>query len=123
MSVIYQSQFTVVGHLAREGFEDGLFITFSEHEIVEDMVEYCFVHKHGELAQDFTVGDVFIFDNKRFSVTAVGNNAIDNFRALGHITVYFDGAAEAKLPGAVHLLGQLPEETLDAGCQFLIESY
>ena len=113
MPVIYQSQFTRAGSLAREGFPDGMFITFAETEATADMAEYCFLHNHG---------DLFILGGKRFPLTAVGSNALDNFRSLGHITIYFDGAEEAKLPGTVHLLGHLPADTLTEDSDFIIET-
>ena len=47
MSVIYQSQFTRAGSLARDGFADGMFITFAENEATDDMTDYCFLHTHG----------------------------------------------------------------------------
>ena len=122
MSVIYQSQFTRAGSLAREGFGDGMFITFAENEATDDMADYCFLHTHGQLTQDFTLGDLFVIAGKRFPLTAIGSNALDNFRALGHITVYFDGAEEAKLPGTVHLLGHLPADTLTEDSDFIIET-
>jgi len=56
------------------------------------------------------------------ALTAVGSNALDNFRSLGHITIYFDGAEEAKLPGTVHLLGHLPADTLTEDSDFIIET-
>ena len=58
MSVIYQSQFTRAGSLARDGFADGMFITFAENEATDDMTDYCFLHTHGRLAQDFAPGDL-----------------------------------------------------------------
>ncbi|MDO4642701.1 MAG: PTS glucitol/sorbitol transporter subunit IIA [Cardiobacteriaceae bacterium] len=123
MNVIYQSQFTYVGDSAREGFDDGVFITFAENEATDDMKEYCFLHRHGMLTQDFSLGDLFVIGGKRFPITAIGNNALDNFRALGHVTIYFDGEEKAKLPGTVHLLGHLPSDALVIGSDFTIESY
>ena len=99
-----------------------MFITFAETEATADMAEYCFLHSHGELKQDFAPGDLFILGGKRFPLTAVGENALDNFRSLGHITIYFDGAEEAKLPGTVHLLGHLPADTLTEDSDFTIET-
>ncbi len=123
MTVIYQSQCSRVGDLARECFEDDMVVTFAEAKVTADMADYCFVHTHGELTQDFAIGDTLAFDDKRYTITAVGAQAVANFRALGHATFYFDGATTPALPGAIHLLGQLPEEVLQTGCHFTIESY
>lgn len=123
MRIIFQSTLTEIGASAREGFEDDFFITFSETEATEDIREYCFLHTGGELLQDFSVGDTVSFAGKRFPITAFGNNASDNFRALGHVCMYFDGAEQAKLPGTVHLLGSLPADALIVGSPFVIETY
>lgn len=123
MSVIYQSTLSQIGESAREGFEDNFFITFSEDEATEDIKEYCFLHTGGDLLKDLSVGDTLSFAGKRFPITAVGNNASDNFRALGHVCIYFDGAEQAKLPGTVHLLGRLPSDALIVGSPFIIETY
>ena len=123
MPLIYQSQFTRAGSLAREGFADGMFILFAENEATADMADYCFLHTHGTLVHDFALGDLFVFNGKRFPLTAIGGNALDNFRALGHVTVDFDGAEEAKLPGTVHLLGHLPADALHEGSDFSIETF
>ena len=44
-----------------------------------------------------------------YRVTAVGGVATANLKQLGHITLKFDGAATAELPGMVHLNGDVPQ--------------
>lgn len=123
MSIIYQRTFTAIGGEAREGFDAGFFILFANNEATDDMATYCFLHEGTPLSGSFSVGDIFIFAGKRFPVTAIGSNAIDNLRDLGHATLYFDGAEEAKLPGTVHLLGSLPKAALQSGSAFSIETF
>ncbi|PYB01951.1 PTS glucitol/sorbitol transporter subunit IIA, partial [Serratia marcescens] len=42
--------------------------------------------------------------------TAVGSVATQNLRELGHITVRFDGEAEAEFPGSIHVSGPTPTD-------------
>ena len=48
-------------------------------------------------------------NDKNYRVTAVGSVATANLRQLGHITLNFDGADIAELPGTVHLYGEPPQ--------------
>ncbi len=48
-------------------------------------------------------------NDKNYRVTAVGRVATANLRQLGHITLNFDGADIAELPGTVHLYGEPPQ--------------
>ncbi len=122
MTVIYQSTISRVGESARDGFEDNMLVTFAESKVTEDMADYCFVHAHNDLQKDFCVGDTFSFNGKHYTITAIGEQALENFRVLGHATFYFDGETTPLLPGAIHLLGTLPKNILEIGCHFSIES-
>ena len=48
-------------------------------------------------------------NDKNYRVTAVGRVATANLRQRGHITLNFDGADIAELPGTVHLYGEPPQ--------------
>jgi PTS system glucitol/sorbitol-specific IIA component len=59
---------------------------------------------------NMAVNDIFIFGKEKYTITAVGEKAMETFTQMGHCTLRFDGAKEAALPGSVHLLGEkLPE--------------
>ncbi len=47
---------------------------------------------------------------RRYAITAVGSVATQNLRELGHITVRFDGEAEAEFPGSIHVSGPTPTD-------------
>jgi PTS system glucitol/sorbitol-specific IIA component len=47
---------------------------------------------------------------QRYAITAVGSVATQNLRELGHITVRFDGEAEAEFPGSIHVSGPTPTD-------------
>ncbi|HEM8072130.1 TPA: PTS fructose transporter subunit IIA, partial [Klebsiella aerogenes] len=48
-------------------------------------------------------------NNTQYRITAVGSVATANLKRLGHITLSFDNAAQAELPGMVHLAGSSPK--------------
>lgn len=123
MKTVYERTVSGIGECARETFDDGFIILFDEEQATDDMAEYCFLHQGEALKGDFAIGDTLTINGKAFSITAIGNNAFDNLRDLGHITLYFDGAEEAKLPGCVHVFGTMPQSDLAMGAQLSINVF
>lgn len=108
MKTIYASTFVSVGTYAAESLEDNFIITFVE-SAPADIAEYCFtLHPEIRLQAALNPGCVIVIGEQTWPVTAVGTLAEINLRELGHITVKFDGALEAALPGAVHVAGPTP---------------
>lgn len=62
-----------------------------------------------ELTAELSPGQQMKLNDKNYRVTAVGRVATANLRQLGHITLNFDGADIAELPGTVHLYGEPPQ--------------
>ncbi|MCV5198420.1 PTS glucitol/sorbitol transporter subunit IIA, partial [Escherichia coli] len=58
---------------------------------------------------ELSPGQQMKLNDKNYRVTAVGRVATANLRQLGHITLNFDGADIAELPGTVHLYGEPPQ--------------
>lgn len=65
--------------------------------------------KASELTAELSPGQQMKLNDKNYRVTAVGRVATANLRQLGHITLNFDGADIAELPGTVHLYGEPPQ--------------
>lgn len=117
MKTVYESTFTSVGPCANEALEDNFLITFGEGA-PRDVAEYCFIHRTDvNDGGAFGAGSVLIIGENEYPVTAVGNVARENLRDLGHITVRFDGAAQAEFPGTVHVAGSTPA-SLEPGQKF-----
>ncbi|WP_393948033.1 PTS glucitol/sorbitol transporter subunit IIA [Kluyvera intermedia] len=114
MSVIYQTTITRIGQSAPDALCDQMLITFSEGAPA-DIEEFCCIHCHGELNGTLQPGVQFELGEHRYPVTAVGSVAEQNLRALGHITLCFDGMSEAKFPGTVHIAGPAPDD-IAPGC-------
>lgn len=121
MKTVYESTFVAVGAEAMSALEDNFIITFGEGA-PEDVAEYCFIHRtHINDGGAFGVGSVLAIGDAHWTVTAVGEVARENLRALGHLTVRFDGAAEAEFPGTVHVSGAAPT-SIGVGQKFRILS-
>ncbi|AIR06215.1 MULTISPECIES: PTS glucitol/sorbitol transporter subunit IIA [Cedecea] len=115
MQTIYQTTITHIGRCAREALEDNMLITFREGAPA-DIQDYCFIHCHGELTGKLKPGIGFELNGQHYAVTAVGDVAQQNLQELGHITLRFDGEAQAEYPGTVHVNGPLPQG-IEPGCR------
>ncbi|WP_392565866.1 PTS glucitol/sorbitol transporter subunit IIA [Utexia brackfieldae] len=116
--IIYQSTITQIGELAQDIVADGMLITFKQGAPA-DLVDYCFIHSHDKLRDELRIGQILRLGEQDYIVTAVGDVATTNLRELGHITLRFDGATIAELPGCVHVQGTLPID-LSAGHQITL---
>ena len=74
-----------------------------------DVADYCFIHPAADLTGEIKAGGQFVLGASRYPITAVGDVVNQNLAELGHITIRFDGGAEAEYPGTVHVAGQCPE--------------
>lgn len=109
MHTIFHTTITQIGGCARDALLDNMLITFSEGAPA-DIEEFCFIHRHGATAGELQVGGVMELAQQRYAITAVGSVATQNLRELGHITVRFDGEAEAEFPGSIHVSGPTPTD-------------
>ena len=109
MRTIYQTTITFIGQSARDALEDNMLITFREGAPA-DIQDFCFIHCHGALNGTLEPGISFELNGQHYDVTAVGDVAQQNLQELGHITLRFDGSAEAEFPGSVHVKGTTPDD-------------
>ena len=58
-------------------------------------------------------------DGNEYKITALGNIAEKNLESLGHVTIVFDGATEASLPGSIYVKGSSVPK-LSIGSEILI---
>lgn len=107
MNTVFQTVFTRIGDNAPESLDEGMMITFREGA-PEDIESFCFIHQHGDLRGELRTGDTLMLADHAYPITAVGSVATQNLRELGHITIRFDGAAEAEFPGSLHVAGKTP---------------
>ncbi|EHD23493.1 MULTISPECIES: PTS glucitol/sorbitol transporter subunit IIA [Brenneria] len=109
MNTVFQTIFTRIGDNAAEALTEDMMITFREGA-PEDIESFCFIHQHGDLHGELRAGDTLMLSDRAYPITAVGSVATQNLRELGHITIRFDGAAEAEFPGSLHVAGKPPTD-------------
>ncbi|HCM1945877.1 TPA: PTS glucitol/sorbitol transporter subunit IIA [Salmonella enterica subsp. salamae serovar 30:g,m,s:e,n,x] len=104
---LYSLLITAVGKYVSASLEEQRLILFSDI-ISADIAMYCAVHQASELTAKILSGQIMKLNDAIYLVTAVGDVATENLKQLGHITLSFDGAVVAELPGTVHLSGTPP---------------
>lgn len=105
--VLYQLRVVQAGKYVSEFLAENKLILFAA-PVPADIADYSVVHQPGELVGELMPGQTLTINQQSYPVTAVGDVASVNLRQLGHITLNFDGAEEAELPGMVHLAGERP---------------
>lgn len=116
---IYKTVVTKLGESVNEFLEQGMLITFKDNAPAE-LAEFCLLHSENDLREDIQVGDKLKIGETSYTITAVGDAVNQNLDSLGHITLRFDGAEEADLPGTL-VLENKEIGTLNVGDVITIE--
>ena len=117
--VVLTTEVKKIGSGAREFLAEKMIIFFGE-KAPEYLAEHCFII--GDASGDYTlsVGDTLGIGTSRYKITAVGDVAKQNFQALGHLVVQFDGAKAASQPGMIHVEAKkMPE--IEVGTKLTLE--
>lgn len=69
----------------------------------EELRDYCYNIEVTPVTEDINVGQVLVIGTNRYKITAVGDVVVKNLSDLGHITIKFDSATAADLPGTLHV--------------------
>lgn len=105
---LYSVLITSVGEYVENYLQEQKLILFSD-SVPDDIAMYCAIHQGSELTAELSPGQIMKINETIYRVTAVGSVATANLKQLGHITLNFDGAPTAELPGMVHLYGESPQ--------------
>lgn len=81
------------------------FVILFNENAPEELAEYAILHTKAELGEDPAPGDTFVVCDKVYEITAVGEEAKQTFRELGHCTLYFSGDSEPERPGCIMVKG------------------
>lgn len=87
------------------------FIIIFNEDAPPELADISVLHTKFELKEEPKAGDTFRICGKEYKVTAVGWEAINTLRDLGHCTVSFRGLPEVERPGMIELSG--PEFTAE----------
>lgn len=86
-------------HLFRE---ENMLILFGLNA-PEELKDYCYNIEVTPVTGMIEVGQVLVIGTNRYKITAVGDVVVKNLSGLGHMTIKFDGARTAELPGTLHV--------------------
>lgn len=119
MSVIYKNVIKNIGSLV-ESFEGGeMFILFGDNA-PDTLKDFCYTIDITPVNQSIEVGHILAIDGNEYKITALGDVAEKNLESLGHVTVVFDGATKASLPGSIYVQkSSVPK--LSVGSEILIK--
>ncbi|MEF9918483.1 MAG: PTS glucitol/sorbitol transporter subunit IIA [Eubacterium sp.] len=110
----YQTTVTEIGPMVQEFIDEKMIIVFNDNAPAA-LREMAVLHTIEEMEHDIKVDDIIVIGDKEYLVTAVGSEANETLKMMGHCTFCFNGGDTAKIPGQIELLGEsMPEITL--GC-------
>ena len=100
--MIYKTKINKIGALASAFSDEKMLILFGEGA-PEELKDYCLSIDIQPVEEDVMKGDELLLGGESYKVTAVGEAVAQNLANLGHITLKFDGASTAELPGTLYL--------------------
>lgn len=80
-------------------------IIFNE-EVPKELIDIAILHEQSSVSDDIVVGDTIELCGKQFKVSAVGEEAMETLRSLGHCTLSFKGGSKADRSGCIMLEGE-----------------
>lgn len=105
----YKSTITKIGEMALDFLSSNIIILFNDNAPAE-LAEISVLHSIEPVHQDIKTGDILRIGSREYKVTAVGEEANQTFKTMGHCCIKFTGKAEVELPGQVEVKGdELPE--------------
>ncbi|WNS78277.1 PTS glucitol/sorbitol transporter subunit IIA [Domibacillus sp. DTU_2020_1001157_1_SI_ALB_TIR_016] len=102
MQTIYETQINGLGSEVAAFLGEKMFILFGANAPSE-LADYCLLIDVNDINDEIEKGDTFVMGGQPYTITAVGDVVKKNLGSLGHITLKFDGAETADLPGTLHL--------------------
>lgn len=102
MEHICDMKISGIGPGAMDFIDENMIVLFGE-SAGNGIEEYSVRISMPTFTRDIAAGDTLKFGEKEYIVTAVGTEAMETLRLLGHCTLRFDGSHEAVLPGSIHL--------------------
>lgn len=103
---LYESKIIELGTLVDEMSQLDMVILFSKDAPIE-LRDYCIIHSNDQLLKDLKVNQRIYLGKNEYTISAIGNTALQQWQELGHVTLRFDGKSSAQLPGTIHLKEKL----------------
>lgn len=100
--MVYETEIVDFGSSAEMFKAENMMILFGDNA-PDDLADYSYIIKIHSVNGKIEPGMVVSFNEESYEITAVGGVVEKNLGDLGHITLKFDGAREAELPGTLYL--------------------
>lgn len=117
--ISFTSVIVGVGKHALDFLAEDMLVLFYD-DVPSDLADYSVSIKKSNLYGEIEQTDIMELDGISYEITAVGDYASNNFKTLGHVTLKFDGADKAHMPGYLHLAGKTPGK-ISIGSKLTIE--
>lgn len=109
MSEIFKTEVVEIGADTPEFKEIAMAILFG-NQAPDALRSSCFIINIEPVSAEIKKGMKVHFDDKEYTITAVGGEVQTNLTNLGHIAVSFTGLTEPELPGTLYVSeGDYPE--------------
>jgi PTS system glucitol/sorbitol-specific IIA component len=118
MGTIYKNKVTALGNQVEAFMDEGMFILFGE-SVPDTLRDFCYIISVNAVDGTLAAGQTLVIDDVAYEITAVGSLAQKNLESLGHLTIVFNEATEAGLPGSICVEAK-PVPTLVAGSEISI---
>ena len=99
------------------------FIIIFNNNAPAELASFSVLHTPGNYNADPAVGDTMVVCDKAFTITAIGDEALDTLREMGHCTLSFKVGDTAERPGCIMLQGDAPLVKDDIQAGMTIEVY
>lgn len=110
----YNVDIAELGSNFEDMLQSGLLILFN-NTAPDDLKPFCVITEENTEEGKVEVGDEVTIVDRTYTVTAIGDVANENLYSLGHVSLCFDGAEEAKLPGHIHLTPDFESDLSNLG--------
>ena len=98
----YKVDIIEVGSNVDAMLQNGLIILFNQ-SAPQDLRPFCVITEENKQEGQINVGDTVTIADHTYTITAIGEVANENLYSIGHVSLCFDGARVATLPGHIHL--------------------
>lgn len=99
---VYKTDIINMGTEAGSFLEDGLIILFGD-KVPLELENYCYIINTNHIQEEIKTGMTLCIANYEYLITAVGSDVHENLKHLGHVTIQFNGATSADLPGTIYV--------------------
>ena len=86
------------------------FVILFNEDAPAELAELAILHTKAELTEAPAPGDTMKIGTKTYKITAVGDEAIQTLKELGHCTLAFTADTEPYRPGCINLDGEIITE-------------